>query len=233
MRVKTITPLHLTSEELTRRQKRYDQLAPAPLQMVVANLPKGAPLSLGDEAACRASDEHVYQEALRTDATSFDAIFLDCVLDPASEAIEQDAALPVFSILKLSANYLASLGHRLAAVTRNKAIAEELERKLESYGLTEHFHGTLVLDLSFEAVADDAQWNAAVAGAVDKAAGLGATALINGCSAVNVREQASSVVVVDPTELALKLVAMAVRSGLVPTSKSGQLRVVAPTGVVG
>ena len=223
-RIKTIAPLHLTPEELARRQERYNRQAPPPLQMMMANLPadESVPRSLGDEAACRASDQYVYEEAMRTDASAFDAIFLDCVLDPSSETLERDAPLPVFSILKLSASYLASLGHRLAAVTRNKVIAEELEHKLTSYGLAESFHGTIVLDLSFEAVADDAKWNAALANAVDEAAGRGATALINGCSAVNVREKRSSIVVVDPTELALELVGMAVRNGLVLDGKLGR-----------
>lgn len=243
MRIKTITPLHLTPEELARRQERYNRQAPPPLQMIMANLPAdaGVPRSLGDEAACRASDEHVYEEAMRTDVTTFDAIFLDCVLDPSSEALERDAPLPVFSILKLSASYLASLGHRLAAVTRNKVIAEELEHKLKSYGLIEHFHGTLILDLSFEAVADDAKWNAALAGAVNEAVGRGATTLINGCSAVNVQEKASKIVVVDPTELALRLVGVAVQNGLALDFKSGRPHFtksgvkpwVAPKGVVG
>lgn len=209
MRLKTIAPLHLTPDELHRRQDRYDRLAPAPLNMTMVNLPADAPLTLGTEAACRASDEFVYKEAITTNPEGFDGIFLDCVLDPSSEELERDSPLPVFSLLKLSAMHLASLGHQLAAVTRNGVIADELEHKIKSYGLADCFYGVIVLNLSYENVADDAKWNAALSSTKDEAKRRGATALINGCSAVDVEQQDSSLVIVDPTELALKLIAFA------------------------
>lgn len=209
MRIKTITPLHVTEEELARRQERYSRLAPAPLQMRMANLPSDAPPTLGTAEACRASDTFVYDEAMQTDSDHFDAIFLDCVLDPSSEQLEKESPLPVFSLLKLSAMHLASLGYQLAAVTRNQVIADELEAKIHSYGLTACFHGTIVLNLSYEDVADDAKWNAALASAKNEAKQRGATALINGCSAVNVDEQDETILIVDPTDLALKLIAFA------------------------
>ena len=156
MRLKTITPLYVTPDELQRRQERYDRLAPAPLTMTMINLPANAPLTLGTEGACRASDAFVYKEAMQTKTETFDGIFLDCVLDPSSEELERDSALPVFSLLKLSATHLASLGHQLATVTRNGVIADELEHKIKSYGLADCFHGVIVLNLSYEDVADDA-----------------------------------------------------------------------------
>lgn len=221
MRLKTITPLHVTPEELLRRQERYDRLAPKGLKMTMANLPDSAPLSLGTQAACRASDDYVYDEALKTNAEAFDGIFLDCVLDPSSEKLELDSALSVFSILKLSALHLASLGHQLAAVTRNQVIADELEHKMKAYGLADCFHGVIVLDLSYEDVADDAKWNAALVSAKEEAKKRGATALINGCSAVNVEEDDVSILIVDPTELALKLIAFAHQEKLV--KKGGEV----------
>ena len=112
MRIKAITPLRVTDAELERRQARYQKLSPPALQIDVVNLPPGSdvPTSLDTAAACRASDRYVYEEAMRTDPAKYDAILLDCVLDPALDQLEQDAPLPVFGILKFTAGVVAVVG---------------------------------------------------------------------------------------------------------------------------
>lgn len=217
MRIKTITPLHVTEAELRRRQERYRKLSPASLQIDLVNLPPGpdVPTSLDTPAACRASDRYVYEEAMRTDPAEYDAILLDCVLDPALDQLEREAAVPAYGILKLSAGFLAALGHQFAAVTRNQVIGAELQARLEHYGLAGRFQRLIVLDLSFEDIADDSRWNAAIGGALDQLEGSNVRSLINGCSAVDVRPaEHYSASVVDPTALALNLLGLAADAGL-------------------
>jgi Asp/Glu/hydantoin racemase len=72
-----------------------------------------------------------------------------------------------------------------------------------------------VLGLSFADIADDATWNAAVDGAARQLAEAGVTAILNGCSAVEVRA-GTGVPVFDPTRAALALLGAAHASGLVP-----------------
>jgi Asp/Glu/hydantoin racemase len=211
-RIKAITPLRVTEFELERRQARYQKLSPPSLQLDVVNLPPGpdVPTSLDTYAACRASDRFVYEAAMQTDPAEYEAILLDCVLDPALDQLEQDAPVPVFGILKLTAGFLASLGHEFAAVTRNQVIGDELQARLEHYGLADKFHRLIILDLTFEDIADDNRWNASIRGALGQLEGTNARSLINGCSAVDVHtDERHSAAVVDPTALALTLLGVA------------------------
>ena len=90
-----------------------------------------------------------------------------------------------------------------------------VEEKIRQYGLGSRFAGVHVLGLSFADIADDARWNAALDDAAEHFAGSGVTAILNGCSAVEVRV-GSGVPVFDPTRAALTLLGAAHASRLVP-----------------
>jgi Asp/Glu/hydantoin racemase len=218
----------VTQAELRRRQERYRQLSPPALQIELVNLPDDpeVPRTLDTIEAIRASEHFVYQVAMETDPESYQAILLDCVLDPALDRLERDAALPAFGILKLSAGFLASLGHQFAAVTRNQVIGDELIARLKHYGLAERFERLIVLNLEYEDIADDERWNAAIGSALGQLRGTGIRSLINGCSAVNVQPKGQGIAVVDPTALALRLLSVAVDADLarrpMPVLKDGR-----------
>ena len=74
------------------------------------------------------------------------------------------------------------------------------------YGFAGDFAGLEVLNLTFDAINDEELWHAALKIGVDKLVAKGATVVINGCSAVNVDQSQLSIEVVDPAEMALKLI---------------------------
>jgi Asp/Glu/hydantoin racemase len=198
VRITAITPMRVTAAELSRRQARYDRLAPPPLRVRLLNLDDpAAPAALETAADIRRSEELVAAAIERLDPATCDAVLPDCVLDP---AVTRDG--PVFGILRLTAGFLTGCGLRFGAVTRNAAIGAELADRLRAYGLDGLFAGNRVLGLDAAAIADDARWHAAVGRA---AAGLDARVVINGCSAVDVAPGR----VIDPTALALRLIALA------------------------
>jgi hypothetical protein len=88
-------------------------------------------------------------------------------------------------------------------VARNEPIARELDRLAGSYGLTTSGQ-TLVLSLSVADIADEGGWAAALTSAV---ADLPCDAVLNGCSAVDVSGRSAGPAVVDPTALALRVLA--------------------------
>ncbi|MFB4319232.1 aspartate/glutamate racemase family protein [Actinomadura sp. 21ATH] len=206
-RALAVTPIHLPAAEIGRRQARYDRLAPPGLRIELRDVGPAAPGALDTEDAVRASEKEV-AAALEREAAGagFDLAFPDCVLDPAvPDGAAEPGGPPVHGLLKLSATYLAARGERFGAVVRNQAIGAELARRLSAYGLERHVAGVAVMDLPFDAIADTGAWNAALAEAVGALAGRGATAVINGCSAVDVEPADLPARVVDPTELALGL----------------------------
>ncbi len=214
LRIRAITPIDVPEEELRRRQARYDAIAPEGVRVELFNL-AGSPRQLDSDAACRSSERMVVEEAVRTDPARYDAVMADCVLDPGLEELERRTPVPAFGILKLTAGALAAAGHRFGGVTRNQAIADELEARVRALGYGDSFDRVAVLDLSLEDIVDTPRWNAVLARVAADFEGTRTTALINGCSAVEVlRRDGSSVAVIDPTTFALALLGLTLSRGL-------------------
>jgi allantoin racemase len=89
LRIKAITPIRVSGEELARRQARYSRLSPPGTEIELVNLPPGdgSPARLETAEDIAASDRLVAQEALRGAGTEFDAVLPDCVLDPGIDAL--------------------------------------------------------------------------------------------------------------------------------------------------
>lgn len=218
MLIKAITPIRVSESELARRQARYEALSPPGVKIELVNLPDGpgVPARLDSARDIRVSEEYVIEEAMKTEPARHDAVLPDCVLDPGLDRLERECPVPAFGILKLSAGLLVSLGHRFAAFTRNRPIGDELRGRLDGYGFLRHFDRVAVLDLAFEDVANDEGWNRALREARGSFTGSRTTAVINGCSAVELLPGSeSTVVVVDPTRLALASLKLAAGEALI------------------
>jgi hypothetical protein len=211
MRILAITPIRVAEEELARRQARYDRLCPPGVEVHLDNLADtgDAPYALDTGEQVAVSEALMARQLAAVDPAAYDALLPDCVLDPVVGS-GVDLPLPLHGITRLAAHHLAGLGARIGAVARNRAIADELDRKLASYGLGTA-RPTDVMDLSFAAIADDALWAAAVE---DTVSGLDVEVVLNACSAVEVGEQGSGPRLVDPTRLALELLGLHARTAL-------------------
>jgi Asp/Glu/hydantoin racemase len=217
--IRAVTPIDVSAEEVSRRQRRYDALSPEGIRVVLENLP-GSPTQLDSASACRASEAVVVAELLQTDPGQYDAVLADCVLDPALETLEQRCPVPVFGILKLCCGVLAAAGHRFGAVARNQAIADELEARVLAHGHADRFDRVAVLDLALQDIDRAERWNEVLGTAARAFESSATSVLINGCSAVDVLPRAgSTVAVVDPTALALATLGLMVARGL-PLPKS-------------
>jgi Asp/Glu/hydantoin racemase len=200
MKLLALTPIDVPPEEVARRQRRYDDISPDGLQVVV-RCPPGLPPELGSEADIAKSDE-VLVTAYAAEDEAWDGFLPDCVLDPAVHAASS-LPLPIHGIGRLAMHALAGAGLSWRAVARNEPIARELDRLAGSYGLTTSGQ-TLVLSLSVADIADEGGWAAALTSAV---ADLPCDAVLNGCSAVDVSGRSAGPAVVDPTALALRVLA--------------------------
>ncbi|MGN6245567.1 MAG: aspartate/glutamate racemase family protein [Motilibacteraceae bacterium] len=214
LRVRAITPIHVDAAELERRQRRYERLAPDGISVQLEDIGDApeVPRALETEADVRRSEELVVAAARRTDPAAFDVVLPDCVLDPGvGEAT--DLPVPLVGLSRLCTHLLAGTGQPFAAVARNQAIADELARKVHSYGLSDSLVEVRVLSLSVQDIADDATWAAAITTAVGD---LDVPAVVNGCSAVEVRPAGEGPAVLDPTATALQVLGLAGRLSLVP-----------------
>ena len=202
MRLLALTPIHVPDAEVTRRQARYDAIAPAGVTVVVRRPEGELPRELGSAADIAASDAALLSAYAAEPAGHWDGYIPDCVLDPAVHAATS-LPVPIHGIGRLAMHALAGAGLAWRGVARNEPIAHELDRLAASYGVPTD-GPTTVLSLSVEQIADDAGWGSALSTAV---ADLGCDAVLNGCSAVDVRAPGRGPVVVDPTALALRVLA--------------------------
>jgi Asp/Glu/hydantoin racemase len=215
LRVKAIAPLRLGDAEVVRRQERYTRLGGPDLAITLVNLAGAdAPERFDSAAEIAASDRLTAAEIERTDPADFDVAMPDCVLDPA--IVDQtDFPVPVAGILRLVAGHLASLGRPFAVVTRNQVIGDELAARLDRYALGGWLDGRYVLDVDFCLISDHQAWSAAMKPLEARLTAAGARTLFNGCSAVDLdTDRLGDVTVVDPTSLALRLLAVAGEAGV-------------------
>ncbi len=214
MKVRSITPIHVPDDELARRRQRYARLAPAGVEIHLDDLGRGpeVPRRLDDAASIEVSSDLVLAMALATDPSDFDLVLPDCVLDPAVRRAEVEP-VPIVGILELAAGHLAVLRQPFTVVTRNDAIGAEAIDRLELYGLADWVVSSDVLDLDFDAIADEGRWDDALAPVRREAGRRGAHAVINGCSAVDVAA-GDGATVVDPTHLALQVLGAGGAAGL-------------------
>jgi Asp/Glu/hydantoin racemase len=204
VRLVGVTPIVVSDGELRRRQTRYTELAPQGVTIDLVNLEDG-PTRLETSGEIRRSEDLVYEQVVRMDVGDYDGVFLDCVLDPALERLRTHLDIPVFGITNLASNVLGSLGLQMAAVARNRSIADELDARIEAFGWASRFSGVLVLDLSLEDISDTDLWNTTVSERVSAGDLDNVDVVINGCSAVEVNPTGGPTVV-DPTALALRLI---------------------------
>lgn len=202
MRLLALTPIHVSDREVARRQHRYDAIAPAGIEVVVRRPGGDLPRELGSQADVEASDTALLAAYTAEPAADWDGFLPDCVLDPAVHAADS-LRVPVHGIGRLAMHALTGAGLSWRGVARNQAIARELDRLAASYGLTTEGPAG-VLSLSVEEISDDAGWASALTAATTD---FGCDAVLNGCSAVDVRAPGRSPIVVDPTALALRVLA--------------------------
>lgn len=223
-RLKSITPLAVPREELARRQQRYDRLAGGRFAVTLVSLPPSAPRRLDTADDVTASARSVRREIERTSAAEFDGILPDCVLDPCVGELPP-GPVPLFGILRLASGAIAGLGLPFAAVTRNGAIGAELARKLGCYGLAGACDRVHRLGADFCLIADGDGWAAALAPVVAATAAADVPILLNGCSAVDLGPEGDSRVrVVDPTALALDVLAVCTTRGLASAGSARSAR---------
>jgi Asp/Glu/hydantoin racemase len=203
MKVVSITPIHVTEKELTRRQERYQRLAPEGVTVELRNLSHQSPVALDNDNDVRSSDSNLLSDISQINLDSYDVLLPDCILDP---GFRKNASETTVGMLDSVMQHLVEAGNKVGAVTRNESIGKELVRRVAEYGYADSFIGLEVLNLSFDAINDEQEWHRALKIAVDRLADKGATVVINGCSAVNVDQSQLRLPVVDPAETALKLI---------------------------
>jgi Asp/Glu/hydantoin racemase len=139
MRVVAITPIHVTDEELARRQERYTRLAPAGLTVELRNLSTASPVALDLQSDVLSSDAALMDDMCHVKADVADVVMPDCVLDPGFRPGSNDS---VVGMLESVTAHLVAQGHKIGAVTRiqHEEHCETIEEYQGSSDITAEVH---------------------------------------------------------------------------------------------
>lgn len=219
MKIVALTPAHVGAEETGRRQARYDQFADGRFEVLVVDQPDrpDVPHSFDTPELIASSQPRVVEQAEAWTFADDEVVMPDCILDTSLESLEEGTT-PAYGILRLNVRAFQGLGLKYGAVARNTAVGNALDARIRGYDASDSYCGTAILDLPTEAVKDTERWNAALAEHVQKLADAGAEVVINGCSAVDVADERWAIPVVDPTRLAIDLIATSAANGVLGRS---------------
>ncbi len=205
MRIWSVTPIHVSAAELARRQERYDRISPPGVAVHLHDIGADAPEALETGEEVRASERCVV-DALSVLPAGYDAVMPDCVLDPGVAELQERDGLPVLGILRLNLAHAQAMATPIAAVVRNRAIAEEMRSVSTAYGWADALTDIATIDLDVAAIAEGDRWQEALERTAADMAARGATSLLNGCSAVDTRaSERLPLRVFDPVARALRL----------------------------
>lgn len=147
-RVKIISPIRIDEADLQRRQSRYEHQAGPRTQIEVFNLVEGpvALNTLGDMLFCEYA---VFQEGVKTDPDDFDAILVDCVFDPAVDAIREHTGLPTFGPMRTTLPLVPLVALNFSIVSRSEKQCDMIAELVERYGYGDYLVSTRALGITY------------------------------------------------------------------------------------
>jgi allantoin racemase len=223
LRVTIVTPLHATDADLARRQRRYGAHARPDTAITLVNL-AGGPPALESRADIEASAEAIARRMGTGLAAECDAILVDCVYDPAVDAVRDATGVPTFGPTRLTLPLVAAVARRFSIVSRTERLASLLAELATRYGHGAGLASLRTMGLSYEEGKDPARFEAAVCAALRRVTSEdGAEAVLLGSTTMAVtdamREAAGGVPLFMPGMVALRAVEQLWHDGLWPCVK--------------
>jgi allantoin racemase len=217
MKIRVVIPN--SSSEFTATQVSARKKAAFPgTEVDVVCLPHG-PVSIEyawDEALAA---PYILEVAKKTEAEGFDAVTVDCAMDPALRAVREQVSIPVASGGESSFLVAMALGTKFSVVTVLESTAKVIRENLQKYGFTSRvasvrFANVPVLDL----VDEEKAAQAILAEAKKAIAEDGAEVIVLGCTGMSPLarklRQELGVPVVDPAAASIKLAEALAAMGL-------------------
>lgn len=149
LRLKIISPLKATEADLARRQQRYSEVARPETSVRVENLEAG-PAALNSSGDVLLSAAAIFQQGKHTQAQEYDAILIDCVFDPAVEALHEATGLPVFGPTRVTLPLIKLVADEFSIIARSQRQCELLADLITGYGYGPSIRSLRALNISYE-----------------------------------------------------------------------------------
>lgn len=148
-RVRILSPLKATADDLARRQRRYEQHAGPQTRVQVENL-DGGPAALNSSGDVLLSAAAILQQALDAAPEQWDAILIDCVFDPAVDEIREATGAPTFGPTRTTLPLIPLVADNFAIIARSRRQCELLAELVAREGYGDYLQSLRALDISYE-----------------------------------------------------------------------------------
>jgi allantoin racemase len=148
-RVKIIPPIKAAEDNIQRRQRRYSEYADPDTRATVVNLEEG-PLTLESLGDVIFSEHAVFQEGAKTLPADFDAILIDCVFDPAVDALSEETGLPTFGPTRTTLPVASMVTSNFSIITQTEKQCEMLAGVIRRYGYGDRLVSMRTLGITYE-----------------------------------------------------------------------------------
>ncbi len=208
MRIKAI--LASSSQDLARNQMANRQAALAPGTELTIVAPHDCPPSTESERDELVSAPAVFSEAVRAEEEGFDAVTIDCTLDPGLRAAQHACHIPVVGAGEAALCLALLLGERFSVIMPIRESISPMVAKIRRMGLWERAASVRAVNLHVLDLGDHHRTLEAVEQEARRAVEEdGAEVIVLGCTAMgpiaSVLAQALGIPVVEPGTAALKL----------------------------
>lgn len=221
LRLKIVSPLKATEDDLARRQRRYSRHAGPHTQIQVENL-EGGPAALNSSGDVLASAAAIYRQAVDSPAEAWDAILIDCVFDPAVDEIGEATGIPTFGPTRTTLPLIPLVADNFAIIARTRRQCELLADLVAGQGYVDYLRSLHALDISYEEAKQPAIFERVMVDRLRAAVTEeGAGAIMFGSTtmaiSVEMRAAAAGVPLFMPGMVALRVIEQLWQDGLWPT----------------
>jgi len=223
MRILVLLPI-LRDDAIERETKKeLARIASSTTQYEVRSLPSG-PASIESEYDEWVTSPYILNEIVRAEKEGFDAVFVSCILDVATNAAREMVKIPVIAAYRTCAAVALTLGDKFGVVTIVDSVVPILFRKTREYGLVENLAGirsievpVLELDAHREKVLESMVRESRILIDENKADSiiLGCTGLVG---MAQLLQEKIKVPVLDPTPICTKFVELLLTAGVSQSS---------------
>lgn len=217
MRIKVIFIASESQEFIEIQRRERESVAHQGTELIITTL-KGAPETLVSNYDEAMAGRYLVEEVAKAEGEGFDAVVIDCALDPALRAAKEVSDIPVVGAGEAAFVLALLLSGKFSIIAPTRATIPAFEHNIRGYGLTSRLASIRSADIPILELADKGKAEPALERECRRAVEEdGAEVIVLGCTgmAPTARhlDQVLDVPVVEPGAAAIKLAELLVQLG--------------------
>jgi len=215
LRIKVI--LASSSIDLVKSQEEYRRAALSEGNDITIIAPEKCPPSTENEVDSVFAAPHIYKEAIKAEKEGFNAVSIDCFLEPGLQACKIGTNIPVVGAGEAAFIYSMLFSKKVGVIIPVENSLKAVEEQISKYGMEDRVIGIFAAGIHVLDLDKYKETLRALLPLIEKAKKHGAEAIILGCTVMGPLTKELSkqgeIPVIDPGVIALKMAEVMVAMG--------------------